>query len=45
MKNLSRMANSVDPDETAQHEPFHLDLQFAEVSAWVCRAETVKGKN
>ena len=35
------MANSADPDETAHNEPSHLDLQFAKVSVWVYKAESV----
>ena len=30
----NRIANSLDPDETARYESSHLDLQFAQVSVW-----------
>ena len=39
---MIRIANSVDPDETAHHEPSHLDLHFVKVYVLVCRAERVK---
>ena len=42
VKNYHRMANSVDPDETAHYKPSHLDLQFEMVFVLVCQAERVK---
>ena len=38
----NRMANSVDPDETARHEPFYLDLHCLQMCLSIYKAERVK---
>ena len=42
LKSKQNMANSVDPDETARHEPSSRSTMFVQVSVLVCRAERVK---
>ena len=42
VQNQIRLANIVDPVETARYEPSHLDLHcFAQVSLLVCQVESV----
>ena len=43
IKIINRMANSVDPDETARSEPSHLDLHCLQ-SVLDCRAERLKSR-